>query len=60
MTIRIIKIMNGSKIVKKAIQFEIWCASATTPTVITKDQIPTTGATNNERIKNPRYSTRVA
>lgn len=32
-------IMAGIKMVKKAIQFEIWCASATTPTEITKDQI---------------------
>ena len=36
------KIIPGIKIVKKAIQLEIWCASATTPTEMTKDQIVTT------------------
>ena len=34
-------IMAGIKMVKKAIQFEIWCASATAPTLITNDQIVT-------------------
>lgn len=36
------KIIPGIKIVKKAIQLVIWCASATTPTEMTKDQIVTT------------------